>query len=208
MRDTIEESSEEDLPKQSQDTLSLQKLVERFSSNRKNSVEYLARIVVQVMIGNNVYLAHNDISESEVICNNIRLLFANQEIPLHAIRPGENEKITGLYPVVFDLEAGKFLTDGISAETKHFQLLIKNMLDEEDGHFRLKSELSKILFSYGILRTKLLETRTKYLDTQLAKEASIDVVLIPVLLKMAEMERIDIRDRVTFDGLGRALRSF
>ena len=81
-------------------------------------------------------------------------------------------------------------------------------MSESNVQFRLKNELGKILFSYGIVRSKLVETNANYLDTELAKEAAIDVTLIPVLLIIAEMERIDCKKRVTFDGLGYALRSF
>ncbi|MFW9844889.1 MAG: hypothetical protein ACFFEV_09955 [Candidatus Thorarchaeota archaeon] len=207
-RDAVSESSESELPKPSGDALTLERLVETFSSKKKHAIDYLARIVVQLMINNNVYVAHNNPSVSQTICDNIRLLFTNQEVPLYSIKSGDTEKISGSNPVVFDLETEKFLTEGISVDSKHFQLLIKKHVDEYDGQLRLKGELSKILFSYGIIRSKLLDTNHKFLDTELAKMAAIDVTLIPILLKIAEMERIDTKDRVTFNGLGRALRSF
>jgi hypothetical protein len=53
----------------------------------------------------------------------------------------------------------------------------------------------------------LASVSTVMLDTHLAGEAAIDLMLVPLLLEMAESEGLHLKSRVQQDGLGRAIRS-
>jgi hypothetical protein len=186
--------------------LSLGSLVDAFGKSRKIGIDSLGDVLAQIMIRNPVCLVHDDSSIGKVVLENLQRLFARQETSITLVSH-EEAKSTRERTLVFDLQLTKPLTEGVKMDTRFFRALIKDCLDESNSYYRLRNEVSKILFAYSIVRKRLLWPGEKLLDTQLARESSIDFSLMPVLLKMAESEGINVKLRVEFDGLGRAIRS-
>ncbi len=188
--------------------LTLDSLVDAFGKGRKNRTDALGDVVAQIMIKNPVYLVHDNPTVGGLVLNNLKQLFAQQETSIRLIKHEQTKSVVGLKPLVFDLQLVKFLTEGVKMDSRFFRALIKDCLDEANSYYRLRNEVSKILFAYSVIRQRLSTSATKILDTQLARESSIDFPLMPVLLKMAEIEGIDVKLKVELDGLGRAIRSF
>jgi hypothetical protein len=188
------------------DRATLDLLVDAFGKSPKIGIDALGDVIAQVIIRNHVYLVHDDSGIGRVVLENLQRVFAEQEISLQLITHRETTGIPG-NALVFDLQLVKFLTEGVKMDTKFFRGLIRDCLDESNSYYRLRNEVSKILFAYSIVKKKLLWPGEKLLDTRLARESSIDFSLMPVLLRMAEGEGINVKLRVEFDGLGRAIRS-
>jgi len=182
-------------------------LVDAFGKTHKVGIDALGDVLAQITIGNRVCLVHDDSSIGKVVLANLQRVFAQQETTVQLITHQETRDIPS-NALVFDLQLVKFLTEGVKMDSKFFRTLIKDCLDEANSYYRLRNEVSKILFAYSVVKKKLLWPGEKLLDTQLARESSIDFSLMPVLLKMAESEGINVKMRVEFDGLGRAIRSF
>jgi hypothetical protein len=188
------------------DRATLDLLVDAFGKTRKVGIDALGDIMAQVIIKNHVYLVHDDPGIGRVVLENLQRLFAQQETSLQLITHRETTGIPA-NALVFDLQLVKFLTEGVKMDNRFFRGLIKDCLDESNSYYRLRNEVSKILFAYSVVKKKLLWPGEKLLDTQLARESSIDFSLMPVLLRMAEGEGINVKMRVEYDGLGRAIRS-
>jgi hypothetical protein len=183
-------------------------LIDRFGTKRKKAIENFSKIAVQIMTQRNVYLVTYLDSSGLDLIEKFQLIFEKQGKDPIMIGPGESHKVTGLNHSVFDLKKKKFLIEGSSVDSRYFRQLVNDVMGVPNSHFQLKTELSKILFSYNSLRKQLNELEDRILDTDLARKISIDLFLIPVLLEMARSEGINVDKKIEFDGLGHAIRSF
>ncbi len=189
--------------------LSLDELISFFGGNKKQGITNLSDFLMQIMIQNNTYLVNNDTKDGELLSHQINDLLSKQGfLPEIIENEKEDSKIKGRFPAVFDLSKKKFLVPGIKVDSNAIEQIIKEFIDLDNAFLKLKFEVSKIFFSYGLLREILKKTTEKYLDTRLAKEISIDLQFIPLLQKMAMHENVDAQNRIEYDGLGRAVRSF
>ncbi|MDF1540615.1 MAG: hypothetical protein P1Q69_17085 [Candidatus Thorarchaeota archaeon] len=205
---TISTTPKSSLPiEQPKGVLRIDQILDHFGKKSKSATVNLSNFITQMILGNNAYLVETDQSPGKPIAEFISMLFDDQNVSLQTIKTGENEKITGLHPAVFDLERKEFLTEGMNIKTHYFEQLLKGALETPNNILSLQNELSKIFYSYAILREILNADDATHLDTKLARDIAIDMALIPILLKMIESEGINTKDRIEFDGLGRAIRS-
>ncbi len=188
--------------------LTLEQLVSCFGNKSKTAVSNFTKFIVQTLIRNNSYLIESDLINGDTVRDHIELLFSEQGISLTLIRREEEDKVTGIYPTVFDLESKKFLTEGVNLKIPYFENLVKDIMKEKDNFYSLQNELSKMIYSYTKLKEILSTTSSSIKDTELARDISIDLPVLTILTKMAENEGIDIKTKVEFNGIGRALRSF
>jgi hypothetical protein len=186
--------------------LGLQELVNVLGGKKKDGVRSLAIILAQALTRRRVTLIHDDRTLGTTIARSIGGLLQTQE-PAITLAGHEGLKAKDPYKsCVFDVQVAQFLGEGPKVDTRYLEQMIRDIIDEENSYFRLKNDMSKILYSYGRLRTVLASVPT-ILETKLAKEVSADMNLMPVLLEMAKSEGVDIKAQVQQDGLGRAIRS-
>ncbi len=186
--------------------LGLQELLDLLGGKKKDGLRSLAIILAQALTRRRVTLIHDDRALGTTIVRSIGGLLQTQE-PAIALASHEDLRAKDLGKTcIFDLQVGRFLGEGPKVDTKYLEQMIRDLLDEENSYFRLKNDMSKVLYSYGRLRSVLASVPT-ILETKLAKEVSADMNLMPVLLEMARSEGVDIKAQVQQDGLGRAIRS-
>lgn len=181
-------------------------LVESFGKDRKKGIDMLADLIIQVLLGNPVFLVHSNESLGLQITEGFRSLF-EQNTSLTFLQPQQRESIKGPRESVFDLETKKLYVLGTKMENHFFRQLINQSLDDTRSFVKLRNELSKIMYSFSEMMDLLKQGSKRYTDTALAQEISIDFPLMPILMKMAESNGIRIKDRIQHDGLGSALRS-
>ncbi len=181
-------------------------IVDSFGKNRKKGVEITADIIIQLLLGNPVYLVHTDTAVGFRISNGLQDLF-EQDTSLRLLQPNQRQEITGPKETVFDLETKQLFVLGTKMDAHFFRQLIQQCIDDSNSFDRLRNELSKILYSFSKMMALLEQDSKEYSDIALAHEIAIDFTLMPILLKMAESKGIRVKDRVQKDGFGSALRS-
>ncbi|NWF95712.1 MAG: hypothetical protein HXY34_06185 [Candidatus Thorarchaeota archaeon] len=187
--------------------IALTSLVDAFGPKRKDGMKALAHCVAQLILGNTVVLVHDDKVVGSSVQVTLKGLLGGQNVSLRLIAHSEvaGQDLAGA--CVFDLQQVRMMQSGRVLDAKHFEQLIKEALEEDNGLFRLRNNLSKVFYSYGQLKEIMPRVRDKILDTALAKEISIELSLIPLLLEMAESQGYDFKRRVEKDALAHAIRS-
>ncbi|MFW9920928.1 MAG: hypothetical protein ACFFED_15110, partial [Candidatus Thorarchaeota archaeon] len=180
--------------------------VEAFGKNRKKGIEMVADLILQVLLGHPVYLVHTKESIGLPIKEAMSSLFV-QETLIHFLRPEQRSLIKGPKESVFDLDSKHLFVLGSKIDAHFFRQLINQCIDDADSFYRLRNELSKILYSFSQMMEILTKDSRSYTDTMLAREISIELPLMPILLKMAESNGVRVNDRIQHDGFGSALRS-
>ena len=189
--------------------LNLEELISYFGSKKKQGITNLSDFLMQIMIQNNTYLVENDTKDGALVGQQINDLLSRQGLRPEILKnEKEDSKVKGRLPAVFDLSKKKFVVTGIKVDSNAIEQIIKEIIDLDNSFLKLKFEVSKIFYSYSLLRNILKKDMEKHLDTHLAKEISIDLQFIPLLQKMAMHENVDAQNRIEYDGLGRAVRSF
>jgi len=204
----VTESSESEIKKISQSSnINLHALIESFGLGTKKNIRVFGNLLMQVLLSNPVYLIHDELSQTSEIIEKIDDLFTNQKLSLKCVTHAEIPNIKDRQPFIFDLQDGKYLYEGIKVDTKYFENLVKEVMDDKEGSFKLKNELSKIFYSYEKMKYIISTTDRKIKETQLSQDIGIELTLTPLLLRMATSEDIDVKERVESDGMARALRS-
>jgi hypothetical protein len=187
--------------------LTLAAFVDTFGEKRKDAVRALAYVVTQLMFHREVVLVHDDDAIGESIGAALIDLLGGQRISVKVVDHASVDSLESTASCIYDLQEAKFMKEGEKPETRFFEQLVKELVDEEDGFFRLRNELSKILFAYDRMMRILATETGMHLDTKLAHDAAIDLSLFPTLLAMAESDGVDISSRIERDDIGRAIRS-
>ncbi len=200
-----EEKAAPELPASA--NINLPELLDSFGLGKKENVKVLGNLLMQILLSNPVYLIHDDPDTGSKILRRISDLFTNQDLALHTIPHIQIPSIKDRQPCIYDLQERKYIYEGMKIDIHRFENMVKESLDDKDGSFKLKNELSKIYYAYEKLKEILRVSDAKLKETQLAKHIGIEMALMPPLLKMAESEEIDIKSKVESDGLARALRS-
>jgi hypothetical protein len=99
-------------------------------------------------------------------------------------------------PTIYDLQYGTFISEGIAIDTSHFEQIIKDALDSPNGFSILRNNYHKLKCSYRRLWELLSSGARKYTHKKLAYLVSIDLSLIPLLLRIAENDGVDTASRV------------
>jgi hypothetical protein len=187
--------------------LALASLVDSFGKKRKDAAYALAHIVTQLMFRREVVLVHDDDAIGENIGTALADLLGGQRTSVKVVDHASVDSLESTGSCIYDLQEVKFMKEGEKSETRFFEQLVKELVDEKDGFFRLRNEFSKILFGYDRVKKILASTTGTQLDTKLAQQAAIDLSLLPTLLLMAETDGVDVRGRIENDDVGHAIRS-
>ncbi|UCE11541.1 MAG: hypothetical protein JSW61_06305 [Candidatus Thorarchaeota archaeon] len=174
----------------------LESVVSSFGDRQESAVETLASVLVQLMIRNPVYLIHNNQDMGKVVEQQLEALFERQETPMQVISYDELESVEGMRPSVFDLQTYRFVSEGASVDSEYFEELIYQGLEDDAGFSSLKSELSKLTYSYRRICDLLTVGAKRFEIDNLARLAQIKKSLMPLLLRMAEAEGVDVGSRV------------
>jgi hypothetical protein len=108
----------------------------------------------------------------------------------------EIDYVAGMRPTIYDLHYGTFISEGISLDTSYYEQIIRDALDSPNGFSMLKNEYHKLKYSYRRLWELLSSGARSYTQKKLAYLVSIDLSLIPLLLRMAENDGVDVASRV------------
>ena len=141
-------------------------------------------------------MIHTNTAISKVVKEQLDALFTDQRTHLFVLTYDEIDTVSGMRPTIFDLQYGTFISKGVAIDTQHFEQMIDEDIAEPNGFSLLKNEHSKLKFSYRRLWEFHSTGAKKYTEKRLAYLVSIDQSLIPLLLKMAENEGIDVSSRV------------
>jgi hypothetical protein len=123
-------------------------------------------------------------------------LFTGQKSSVFVISYDEIDTVSGMRPTIFDLQYGSFISKGVDIDTEHFQRIIKEMLNDPNAFSLLKNEYRKLMYSYKKLWGLLSSGARIYTHKKLAYLVSIDQSLLPLLLKMAENDDVEVASRV------------
>ncbi|MBD3404954.1 MAG: hypothetical protein GF411_02325 [Candidatus Lokiarchaeota archaeon] len=187
--------------------LGLLALLDIFHPKRKDAIKALAIIMVNMLTKKRIFLIHDEKAIGTSVISALHDIASFEEDLITLINHTILSK-SELNPFcVYDLQQNKLLHQGPKIDSKYFERILQDIAKHENPYFRLKNEMSKIVYAYGRLQEILSALDSSILDTQLACDASIDYELLPFLLEMAESEGHNIRSLVKKDGLGRALRS-
>ena len=187
--------------------LSLASLVDSFGKKRKDAAHALAHVVNQLMYHRVVTLVHDDHAAGEAVSSALADLLGGQKASVKVADHANADALSKSSSCIYDLQQARFMKEGKESETRFFEQIIKELADEKDGFFRLRNELSKILFAYDGVMKILAADSGKHLDTKLAHDAAIDLSLFPTLLAMAENDGVEVKSRIERDDIGRAIRS-
>ncbi|MHA2140317.1 MAG: hypothetical protein ACXADC_05375 [Candidatus Thorarchaeota archaeon] len=176
--------------------IELNSIVSSFGEKVDSAIQSFAQITAQVIVRNPLYLVHNNKGIGKVVKHQLDQLFTEQKTSLHVISYDEIETVSGMRPTIFDLQYGSFISRGVNIESDYFENLVNEAIAEPNGYALLKNELSKLMFSYRRLWELLSSGGKKYTRKRLAYLVSIDVSLIPLLLKIAENDGVDVEARV------------
>ena len=94
------------------------------------------------------------------------------------------------------MQYGSFISEGIEIDTSYFERIIKDALDSPNGFSMLKNDYRKLKYSYRRLWELLTAGARVYTTKKLAYLVSIDLSLVPLLLRIAENDGIDVASRV------------
>jgi hypothetical protein len=174
----------------------LKSIISSFGERQNSAIESFAQIVAQIISGNSLYLIHTNQSIATVVKEQLEALFAEQKTHLFVISYDEIDTVSGMRPTIYDLQYGSFVSKGVAIDTSYLEQLIQEVVNDENGFSVLKNEYSKLMYSYRRLWELLSSGAKMYTRKRLAYLASIDLSLIPLLLRMAENEGIDVASRV------------
>jgi len=174
----------------------LMAIVSSFGDNQDKAIKSFAHISAQIIAGNSLYLIHNNTSIGKVVKEQLDSLFTAQNVPSFVISYDDLDTVTGMRPTIFDLRYGSFISEGIALDTEHFEQLIRDAGDSPNGYAMLKNDYRKLKYSYRRLWELLSAGARIYTRKRLAYLVSIDLSLIPLLLRIAENDGVDVASRV------------
>ena len=177
-------------------THDLKSIISSFSDKQSTAIKSFAQIVAQIILGNSLYLIHTNQSIAAVVKEQLDELFTDQRTHLFVISYDEMDTVSGMRPTIYDLQYGTFVSKGVAIETSYFEQLIREVINDQNGFSVLQNEYSKLMYSYRRIWELLSSGAKMYTQKRLAYLASIDLSLVPLLLKMAENEGINVASRV------------
>ncbi len=178
------------------DVHDLNSILSSFGEKQDQAIKSFAHISAQLIAGNSLYLIHDNTSIGKVVKDQLDSLFTDQNVSSFVISYDDIDLVSGMRPTLFDLQYGTFISEGIALDTEYFEELIKEAVASPNGFSMLKNDYRKLKFSYRHL-WELLSTGTRtYTRKRLAYLVSIDLSLIPLLLRIAENDGIDVASRV------------
>ena len=195
----VKESSSDDKQKAApieDDINDLMAIVETFGETQDQAIKSFAHISAQLIAGNSLYMIHNNRSIGKVVKDQLDSLFIDQNVQSFVISYDDLGTVSGMRPTIFDLRYGSFISEGIALDTEHFEQLIKDAVDSPNGFAILKNDYRKLKYSYKRLWELLSAGARVYTQKRLAYLVSIDLSLIPLLLKIAENDGVDVASRV------------
>jgi hypothetical protein len=178
------------------DVIDLSSLISSFGDKQEQAIKAFAHISAQLIAGNSLYLIHNNKSIGRVVKNQIDSLFIDETPSSFVITFDEIDYVTGMRPTIYDMQYGTFISEGIAIDTSYFEQIIKDALDSPNGFSMLKNEYHKLKYSYRRLWELLTAGARTYTHKKLAYLVSIDLSLIPLLLRIAENDGVDVASRV------------
>ncbi len=178
-------------------THNLSSIISSFGEKQDQAIKSFAQISAQLIAGNTLYLIHNNTSIGKVVKDQLDSLFTDQKVSSFVISYEDIGNVSGMRPTMFDLQYGSFISEGISLDTEHFEQLIRDAISSLNGFNVLKNDYRKLKYSYRRLWELLTAGARTYTRKRLAYLVSIDLSLIPLLLRMAENDGVDVASRVT-----------
>jgi hypothetical protein len=180
-----------------EDVIDLTSIISSFGDDQEKAIKSFAHISAQLIAGNSLYLIHKNKSIGRVVKDQIDSLFTEEKPASFVITMDEIEYVTGMRPTIYDLQYGSFISKGIAIDTSHYEQIISDALDSPNGFSMLKNDYRKLKFSYRRLWELLTAGARTYTHKKLAYLVSIDLSLIPLLLRMAENDGVDVESRVS-----------
>ena len=174
----------------------LSSVISSFGEKEKVAIKNFSQITAQIIAGNFLYLIHNNRSIGKVVKDQLDALFTGQKSSLFVISYDEIDTVSGMRPTIFDLQYGSFISKGVDIETDHFEQIIEEILTNPNAFSLLKNEYRKLMYSYKKLWGLLSSGARIYTPKKLAYLVSIDQSLLPLLLKMAENDGVDVAARL------------
>lgn len=171
-------------------------IISAFGEKQDLAIKSFAHITAQLIAGNTLYLIHNNTSIGRVVKDQIDSLFTDQEVASFVISYDDLDMVSGMRPTIFDLQYGTFISEGLALDTEHFEQLITDAVSVPNGFSVLKNDYRKLKYSYRRLWELLSAGARMYTRKKLAYLVSIDLSLIPLLLRMAENDGVDVASRV------------
>ena len=178
------------------DALDLKSVVSSFGEKQDQAIMVFAKISGQLIAGNSLYLVHNNTSIGKVVKDQLDTVFPEQKSSSFVISFDDLDMVAGMRPSIFDLQYGSFISEGVQLETTYFESLIADALSSPNGFSILKNDYRKLMYSYRRLWELLSSGARMYTRKRLAYLVSIDLAMIPLLLKMAENDGVDVKSRV------------
>jgi hypothetical protein len=187
---------ESDIQEEEEITQDLREIISAFGDKESSAIAAFAQIIAQLIIGNFIYLVHNNKSIANVVKSQLDTLFAKQRTSLFVLSYDEIDNVSGMRPTIFDLQMETFISEGMQVDTTYFEYIVAEALGETNGFSLLQNEYSKLMYSYKRLWELLSSGARTYTPTKLAYLVSIDESLIPLLLQMAGNDGVDVKSRV------------
>ncbi len=178
------------------ETHNLSSIISSFGEKQDQAIKSFAQISAQLIAGNTLYLIHNNTSIGKVVKDQLDSLFTDQKVSSFVISYEDIGNVSGMRPTMFDLQYGSFISEGISLDTEHFEQLIRDAISSLNGFNVLKNDYRKLKYSYRRLWELLSAGARIYTRKKLAYLVSIDLSMIPLLLRMAENDGVDVASRV------------
>ncbi len=179
-----------------EDIIDLGTIISSFGEKQEIAIKAFAHISAQLIAGNSLYLIHTNKSIGRVVKDQIDSLFIDEKPSSFVITFDDLDYVTGMRPTIYDLQYGTFISEGIAIDTTHFEQIIRDALDSPNGFSMLKNEYHKLKYSYRRLWELLTAGARVYTQKKLAYLVSIDLSLIPLLLRIAENDGVDVESRV------------
>ena len=179
-----------------EDSIDLNTIISSFGETQEQALKVFAHISAQLIAGNTLYLIHQNKSIGRVVKNQIDSLFIDEKPSSFVITFDDLDYVAGMRPTIFDLQYGTFISEGIKIDTSYFEQIIREALDSPNGFSILKNDYHKLKYSYRRLWELLSSGARKYSYKKLAHLVSIDLSLIPLLLRIAENDGVDVAARV------------
>jgi len=177
-------------------THDLKSVISSFGEKEDDAITSFTQLAAQIILGNSLYLIHNNSSFAKVVKEQLDSIFTDQRTSLFVISYDEMDTVSGMRPTIFDLQYGTFISKGVAVEAEYFEQLVKDALKSQNGFTVLKNEFSKLIFSYRRLWELISTGVKKFTRKRLAYLVSIDLSLLPLLLKMAENDGVDVESRI------------
>ncbi len=179
-----------------EDIIDLNTIIGSFGEKQEEAIKAFAHISAQLIAGNTLYLVHKNKSIGRVVKDQIDSLFTDEKPASFVITFDDLEYVAGMRPTIYDLQYGAFISEGVAIDTSYFEQIITDALASTNGFSMLKNDYHKLKYSYRRLWELLSSGARTYTRKTLAYLVSIDFKLIPLLLKIAENDGVDIASRV------------